>query len=193
MKGPIGGNEKSSWEEHINHICLKLSAGIGAVRRIKAFVPFSTLKTLCKATVQLYFDYCSPLWNNCGTGLKNRLQKFQNRAVRVVYGANYDTQSAVLVENLRWEPLEERQNYLKAVFMFKILNGHTDPNLKELFETNHDSVCPYNLRNTQTDFALPSPKKDLGKRFLITWEHHYGIIFPGRKKFQNHSVLLKQF
>ena len=48
--------------------------------------------------------------------------------------------------------------------MFKLLNGHTGPNLKELFETNNDSMCPCNLRNTQTDFSLPLPKKDFGKR-----------------------------
>ena len=48
--------------------------------------------------------------------------------------------------------------------MFKILNGHPAPNLKELFETNNDSMCPYDLRNTQIDLALPSPKKEFGKR-----------------------------
>ena len=104
------------------------------------------------------------MWDNCGTGLKNRLQKIQNRAALVISGANYDIRSAALLTNLRWELLEERRNCLKAVFMFKILNGHPAPNLKELFETNNDSMCPYNLRNTQIDFALPSPKKDFGKR-----------------------------
>ena len=117
-----------------------------------------------KAIVQAYFDYYSPLWDNCGTGLKNRRQKFQNGAARLIFGANYDIRSAALIENLRWEPLEERQNYLKAVFTFKILNGHTAPNLKERFETNNDSMRPCNMRNTQTDFALPLPKKDYGKR-----------------------------
>ena len=48
--------------------------------------------------------------------------------------------------------------------MFKIMNGHTAPNLKELFESINDSMCPYILRNTQTDFALPLPKKDFGKK-----------------------------
>ena len=83
-------DEKLSWKEHINHICLKVNTGIGAMRRIKAFVPLSTLKMLHKAIVQSYFDYCRPLWDNCGTGLKNRPQKFQNRAARVISGANFD-------------------------------------------------------------------------------------------------------
>ena len=72
----------------------------------KAFVPLSTLIMLYNAIVQPYFDYCSPLWNNCGTELKNKLQKFQNQA-RVISGANYDIRSAALLKNLRWQPLEE--------------------------------------------------------------------------------------
>ena len=47
--------------------------------------------------------------------------------------------------------------------MLKILNGHTAPNLEILSETNNDSMCPCNLRNAQTDFSHPLPKKDFGK------------------------------
>ena len=39
-------DEKLSWEEHINHICLRFSAGIGAMRRIEPDVPLSTVKML---------------------------------------------------------------------------------------------------------------------------------------------------
>jgi hypothetical protein len=28
------------------------------------------------AIIQPYFDYCSPLWDNCGIGLKDRFQKY---------------------------------------------------------------------------------------------------------------------
>ena len=95
------------------------------------------------------------------------LNMLWNRAARIISGANYDIRSAALLRNLRWRlTLEERRNYLKAVFMLKILNGHPAPNLKEIFETNNDSMCPYNLRSTQTDFAIPSPKKDLLKTIL---------------------------
>ena len=45
-------------------ICSNVSASIGAVRRVNAII-------------QPYFDYCSPLWDNCRIGLKDRLQKYQ--------------------------------------------------------------------------------------------------------------------
>jgi hypothetical protein len=84
--------------------------------------------------MQPYFDYCSPLWDNCGIGLKDRLQRYQNLAARVITGATYDIRSSESLDNLNWKPLEERRSYLKSIFIYKILNGHTAPSLKEAFQ-----------------------------------------------------------
>ena len=46
---------------HIDMICRKASAGIGAMRRIKPLVPVDTLEKVYKSLVQPYFEYCSPL------------------------------------------------------------------------------------------------------------------------------------
>ena len=54
-------DEKLSWDSHIDMICKKASAGMGAMRRIKPFVPVDTLEKVYKRLVQLYFEYCSPL------------------------------------------------------------------------------------------------------------------------------------
>ena len=93
-------DERLSWEKHIDSICSKVSAGIGAMRRVKPFVLLPTLKMLYNAMIQPYFDYCSPLWDNCGIGLKDRLQKYQNRAARVITGPTYDIRSSDLLEKL---------------------------------------------------------------------------------------------
>jgi hypothetical protein len=54
--------------------------------------------------------------------------------------------------------------YLKAIFMYKIINGHTAPNLKESFRSNNEIDHSYNLRNRETYLALPMSKKEFGKR-----------------------------
>jgi len=51
-------------------ICGKASAGIGAMRRIKPFVPVDTLEKAYKRLVQPYLEYCPPLWDNCGKLIK---------------------------------------------------------------------------------------------------------------------------
>jgi hypothetical protein len=74
-------------------------------RGYKTYVWSATLKLMYNAIVQPYFDYCSPLWDNCGIGLKDRSQKFQNRAARVISGATYNIRSVDLLESLGWKHL----------------------------------------------------------------------------------------
>ena len=59
-------DENLNWDSHIEMICKKASAAIGAMKRIKPFVPMHTLESIYKSLVQPYFDYCSPLWDICG-------------------------------------------------------------------------------------------------------------------------------
>ncbi len=71
------------------------------MKRTKPFVPDETLHTIYRALVQPYFDYCSPLWGNCGLLLKDKLQRFQNRAAWVLTGADYYISSSELLEQLK--------------------------------------------------------------------------------------------
>ncbi len=48
--------------------------------------------------------------------------------------------------------------------MYKILNDHTAPNLKELFRKKNVSQNTYSLRNSETDLTLTKPKTEFLKR-----------------------------
>ena len=127
----------------------------------------------------------NPRSQNCGIGLKDKLQKFQNRAARVNTGVTYDIRSSDVLENLNWKPLEERRNQLKSTFIYKILNGHTAPNLKEAFRFNNERDIAYCLRSRETDLALPLPKKEFGKRRFCYNGARIGTIFPMRQNLLN--------
>ena len=58
-------DEKLSWASHIEMICKKASFGIGAIQRIKPFVPMHTSESIYKSLVQPYFDHRSSLWDTC--------------------------------------------------------------------------------------------------------------------------------
>ena len=72
----------------------------------------------------------------------------------------------VILESLGWETLEKRRLRNKVVLMYKILNDHSAPNLKQLFNKRNEVQTSYNLRNNQTDITLPSPKTEYLKRAL---------------------------
>ena len=83
-------DERMNWENHIDSICKKVASGIGIIKRTKPFVPQETMQNLYDSLVLPYFDYCSPLRDNYGSLQKDKLQKLQNRAARIITGANYD-------------------------------------------------------------------------------------------------------
>ena len=97
------------------------------LRRAKKFIPTSSLQMIYNALIQPYFDYCSPLWDICGKHLLDKLQKFQNRAARIIAGLSNEINSA---DVLGWETLESRRQRMKSVFLYKIINDYTASNLK---------------------------------------------------------------
>jgi hypothetical protein len=145
------------------------------------------------ALVQPYFNYCSPLWDNCGIGLKDKLQKFQNCATRMITGSTYDTRSVDVLHTLGWETLDQKRNYTKSIFMYKIINCHAAPNLKQSFRLHREGDTLHDLRNRATDLALPKPKRDFGKR---NFKYHGAIHWnnlPIEAKNANPLTHLKGF
>ena len=59
----------------------------------------------------------------CVKLLKDKIQRFQSRAARVLTGASYDIRSADLIDSRSWQTLDEyRRRCAKSILMYKILN-----------------------------------------------------------------------
>ena len=71
-------DEKLLWKNQIDEILTtKVSRGIGMLRRMKAYVPQETLRTVYSALIMPHFDYCSLVWDNCSKYLLEKLQNFR--------------------------------------------------------------------------------------------------------------------
>ena len=96
-------DENLTWSNHIHAISKKISSGIGSIKRISHCVPPATLQNTYHGLVQSHFDYCSVVWGNCAKTLSDKLQKLQNRAVRVLTHSSYDTDANQLLTELGWD------------------------------------------------------------------------------------------
>ena len=108
-----------------------------------------------------HFDYCSPVWDCLSGYLRDKLQKLQNRAARVITKLPFDTSSNHLLSTLNWERLFLRRKKQKALTMFKTVNGFAPHYLQSLFSQHH-SV--YNLRDSEGKLTLPKPSSNYLKR-----------------------------
>ena len=127
-------------------------------------IQYIIIQIIYKALVQPHFDYCSTLWGNCGKSLQDKLQKFQPRASNVITGETYDIRSTDILNSLSWETLDNRRKKSNAVFMYKVLNDHAAPSLKESFCERNVMQNRYNLRNSEYDLTIPKPRTEYLKR-----------------------------
>ena len=100
-----------SWKAHVHDISNKKgSSSFGALKRIRLFVSVHTAVLIYQGLIEPHFDYCNAVWNGLSQRLKSdKLQKLQNRAVRVITNSSYDTGSRQLLDDLLgWDTLSIR-------------------------------------------------------------------------------------
>ena len=112
-------DENLTWQTHIDKLSKKIASGIGAIKRVRTFVPPATLLYIYSALIQPHFDYCNLVWGNCGKTLSDRLQKLQNRAARVLTFSSYDTDAKSLIRQLGWKDLCTQRQIQKALMVYK--------------------------------------------------------------------------
>ena len=72
------------------------------------------------------------------------------------------------------ESLDQRRNYIKSIYMFKLINDLAAPNLKCLFRRCNEGDSSYNLRNRETDLILPIPI--LKRSFKYNGANHWNNL-----------------
>ena len=110
--------------------------------------------TVCVVVVGVRFR----VWGNCAKTLSDKLQRLQNRAVRVLTHSSYDADANQLFKELGWDNLETRRQKLKAEMVYKSLNGLAPNYLSSKFIQRSDVITSYNLRDSDNKLAIPLPR-----------------------------------
>ena len=106
----------------------RIAGGVESVLRISRYRslqllfqrPLSIVYTTL--LIQSQLDYSDIVWCNCGKTLFDRLQKLQNRAVRVLTCSRYDAYTNRLFKQLNWKDLSTQFQIQKALMVHKSLN-----------------------------------------------------------------------
>ena len=156
-------DENLRWQTHIDKLSEKIASGIGAVKRIRDFVPTPTLHCIYNALIQSQFDYCNIVWVNCGKTLFDRPQKLQNRAARVLTFSRYDADANRLFRQLNWKDLSTQFQIQKALMVYKSLNDLVPGYLSSKFVKRYETR--YSLRDSVNKpmFIVPFPQTNFMK------------------------------
>ncbi|CAB3984831.1 Hypothetical predicted protein [Paramuricea clavata] len=89
------------------------------------------------------------------------LQKFKNRAARIITGAPYRTvHTCDVFSDLGWSTLAHNRKVQKAIMMHKIMNGNSPYSyLSEMFEKQSGSTT-YDLRSSDFNVRIPNVRTE---------------------------------
>ena len=156
-------DETLGWQCQVDIICKKVSAGLGALKRIRPLVPSQTLLRMYEALVLPYLDYCSEVWGCMGKSQWDRLQKLQNRAGRIITFSDYNTRSADILQDLGWDSLEQRRSKQLAISVVKSLHNLYPEGLKNMFKLT-SRVHSHNVRGSSNNVFVPKPRTEAARR-----------------------------
>ena len=115
------------WSYQINQSCLKANRKLAVLRSVK-YLKRKTLDLLFKVTVRSVIDYALPIYgNNLKITDLNRLEQLQYNAAKLVTGALHFTGRDKLNEELGWETIKKRIDYLGLNIFHKIHVKETRP------------------------------------------------------------------
>ena len=103
-------------------MCKKISSAIAALRQVR-FLPREALLSIYRALIESRIRYCCTIWGNCNAKLKNRVQKLQNRAARIITNAEPDADNDELLNALNWLNVQQLIDYTAALEIWKAVNG----------------------------------------------------------------------
>ena len=107
--------ENLTWAKHVEIIIKEVVCNITILCKIQPSLTVDHQITAYKSIILPHFNYCSLVWDSITETVSDKLQKFQNRAVRLVSGLPYSVPSNEIRQHLGWPSLVEMHRRDKAI------------------------------------------------------------------------------
>ena len=135
-----------TFKSHIDNVIKKVAKKYGIMCRLKNELTVTSKILLYKSLISPHIDFCSSiLFLANGTQIL-RLQRLQNKIMRLILRCNRYTSFSFMLDALQWLSVKQRVYFLTMVFIYKILNGLLPRYLCDRIERGTD-VHRYNTRN----------------------------------------------
>ena len=117
----------------------KASYAIRLIGRIRKYLPSDGLKVLVNSLVISRLDYCNSLLCDIPKYQRDKLQRIQNTAARMITEARSSDHITPLLKSRHWLPVEARIHFKILLITYKILNGQSAGYLEPLIKDYHPS------------------------------------------------------
>ena len=123
-------------EKQVNKVCQQCYIRLRKLYAVKRFIDIKQRKELVSCFISPCLDYCNIIYTRLDKQLIQKLQKFQNSAVKFVFGLSKYSSLNSALNKLHWLPIKQRITFKLLCVMFKVDRAIAPIYLQELFERN---------------------------------------------------------
>ena len=165
-----------SFSSHINEIYKKSTLAIRSIGRIRNYLSLDGLKMIVNALVISRLDCCNCLLYGIPKYQRDKLQRIQNTAARLVMGLKRSDHVTPILKNLHWLSVEKRIEFKILLIKYKTIHGQSADYLKPLIEMYQPS-----RRSASRSPLCPQKAKteNYGLDLFLLWHRNCGT--PYRK------------
>ena len=168
LLGIIIDNELK-FDDHITKICRKAKSKLSALSRLGRYLSLKEKKLLYMSFIEAQFKYCPTTWMFWSPSSNNKINKLQERALRLVYD-DYELSFGVLLNKNKSFSIHHQNIQKLMIEVYKSLNKPSPDNYFDSLFTSKRRQDPL-----QNDLLVPSVKtvtkgKDSAKYLgAVTW------------------------
>ena len=145
-------DNKFTFNQHVKQCCAKAARQLNAFSRISKFLNCNTKKIIFNSFIKSNFEYCPTVWHFCGKRNNSKIEKIQERALKIVFG-DYDSDYQDLIQRFGTTTLLRARINKIITEIFKSIHHMNPTYLHSLFKIKKQ---PYNMRD---EYILVQPKK----------------------------------
>ena len=163
-------DEKLNFEKHISEISRKAGGQLNTLMRLNKYLSTDSKRLAVNSFTLSNFNYCPLVWNFASSKLINRVEKIQERALRIINNDNISSYSTLL-ENHKKTTIKVKNLQILATEIFKTLQNINPSYIKDIFQISNNrtsSRLKYNIKS-QSFKKVKFGKKSLRILGPILW------------------------
>ena len=118
----VNFDNKLTFHDHVSELCKKASKKLHALSRISHYMNTNKRRIIMKAFIDSQFGYCPLIWMFHSRALNNKINRIQERSLRLVYDDHYSSFEELLSKD-NCVTVHERNIQLLAIEFYKVING----------------------------------------------------------------------
>ena len=158
-------NNKLTYKDQIDQICIKLMKGNLLIAKLRHFVPFEHLKNFYFAHINSHINYGSLIWGSCAKTYIHKVKRLQDKSIRLLtfQGRAYHlNKSYSELDILQAEKLIQLN---RVYFVWKILKNPNSQHMKKIFQ-NHGVINSNRTHSSSHKFIQPHRITEPGQKFI---------------------------